>query len=291
MALIPPAFLDAVVAIGFPREDEKTQWAASGFLYGQFFEKIDEGTSRYRTYLVTNRHVLENERTVVLRFNPEADEPAREYRADLVDTSGQAVWAPHPDGRIDVAVLTVSVEYFRNQGVRTFFFQDDRHVLFRDQCIAKGLTEGDGVFVLGFPLGQVGAPRNFVIARQGIIARIRDWLAGAATEFLIDASVFPGNSGGPVINRPEAIAITGTSPINSAYLLGVVSGFLPYLDVAVSAQTRRPRVTFEENSGLASVIPADFIRETIDAYATAHPLLPPPPGGTVTEAPLDTPGT
>ena len=49
-----------------------------------------------------------------------------------------------------------------------------------------------------------------------------------------------------------------------AYLLGIVKGYVPYIDVAFSAQTKHPRVTFEENSGLAEVIPADAIQETID---------------------------
>jgi hypothetical protein len=39
---------------------------------------------------------------------------------------------------------------------------------------------------------------------------------------------------------------------------------VPYIDVAISTQTRRPRVTFEENSGLTEVHPVDFIEETID---------------------------
>ncbi len=58
-----------------------------------------------------------------------------------------------------------------------------------------------------------------MIVRQGAIARIRDWLGGAATEFLIDASIFPGNSGGPVLNRPEAVSITGTKSVGAWYLI------------------------------------------------------------------------
>ena len=33
---------------------------------------------------------------------------------------------------------------------------------------------------------------------------------------------------------------------------------------AVSDQTKRPRIIFEENSGLATVVPVDFIVETVE---------------------------
>ncbi|MEN6615143.1 MAG: hypothetical protein ABFD12_01160 [Syntrophorhabdus sp.] len=39
-------------------------------------------------------------------------------------------------------------------------------------------------------------------------------------------------------------------------LVGIVSSFIPYREVAVSEQTRRPRIVFEENSGLANLVPA-----------------------------------
>jgi hypothetical protein len=39
----------------------------------------------------------------------------------------------------------------------------------------------------------------------------------------------------------------------------------------VSKQTGKSRVVFEENSGLAVVIPADYVLETIDiCFATAN---------------------
>jgi hypothetical protein len=61
------------------------------------------------------------------------------------------------------------------------------------------VAAGDGVFVLGFPTGLAGVQRNYVIVRQGCIARISEMLDGAAPGFLIDAPVYPGNSGGPVV--------------------------------------------------------------------------------------------
>jgi hypothetical protein len=133
-----------------------------------------------------------------------------------------------------------------------------------DETIKTGvLNEGDRVFVLGFPMNLVSAERRYVICRTGVIARIRDYIEGKSSGFLIDAPVFPGNSGGPVICCPAALAIEGTKHAVKADLIGMVRSYLPYIDVAISSQTGRARVMFEENSGLTEVEPVDLIRETV----------------------------
>jgi hypothetical protein len=113
-------------------------------------------------------------------------------------------------------------------------------------------------------LELVGERRNYVVIRGGWIARIRELLQGGSDHFLIDAAVFPGNSGGPVVSRPEIVALANTKSSDRSYLIGVVRAYVPYRDVAVSAQTGQTRVVFEENSGLAAVHPVDLIEETID---------------------------
>ena len=96
------------------------------------------------------------------------------------------------------------------------------------------------------------------------MARIRDVLDGTAGKFLIDAIVFPGNSGGPVVLKPELTSIQGTKSKCRSFLIGIVQSYLPYIDYAVSAQTKAARITFEENSGLSYVVPVDRIEETVE---------------------------
>ncbi len=158
------------------------------------------------------------------------------------------------------------MQFLKEQRIKFNWFQSDDHVANRAKASQLGLTEGDGIFVLGFPLGLVGGERNFVIVRQGVIARIRDALGGSSKEFLADTFIFPGNSGGPVVTKPEPTAIEGTQALTAAYLIGVVKGYITYHDVAMSVQTGRPRVTFEENSGLAAIIPIDFVREVVQEH-------------------------
>ena len=47
----------------------------------------------------------------------------------------------------------------------------------------------------------------------------------------------------------------------------MVSGYLPYQEIAVSTQTERPRMIFEENSGLGIVVPHDQVQETVKIAA------------------------
>ena len=62
---------------------------------------------------------------------------------------------------------------------------------------------------------------------------------------------------------PSAVAITGTTAVSRSALIGIIKTYVPYIDVAISPQTGRARVTFEENSGLSAVEPLDAIVETV----------------------------
>jgi S1-C subfamily serine protease len=269
MALIPPHFLDCAVAIGTDDRDGKRSWVASGFFYGRRVPS-DDSKPQYKVFLVTNRHVVEKLSVAYIRQNPQGNEAAKEFTLPLHGPNGDPIWYPHPREEIDVAVTTVNPTALSALGIELAFFQNDDHIATVSKMEEIGLSEGDGIFVLGFPMGLVGQRRNAVVARVGCLARIRELLDRSAQTFLIDASVFPGNSGGPVISRPETAAIVDTAFQDASYLIGIVSGYIPYSDVAVSAQTGQTRVVFEENSGLAVVYPVDVIEEAIDHLKRLH---------------------
>lgn len=187
------------------------------------------------------------------------------YPIPSKDTHGSTSWIVHPNSDADVAVLLINGQQLRKDGIEfSFFAGGTQKVYALDQARESGVSEGDGVFVLGFPLGQAGTERNYTVVRQGIIARIQDWLSGNAQTILIDASIFPGNSGGPILLKPEVTAIQGTKPNERCGLIGMVSSYLLYREVAVSQQTGLPRMIFEENSGLGIVVPYNVIEEAIE---------------------------
>lgn len=124
----------------------------------------------------------------------------------------------------------------------------------------KNLEVGAHVLILGFPMGLRSEKYTTAIARSGMVAR------SDSDELMLDSFVFPGNSGGPVIYSPYVkIGAPLTSPmINDERIAGVVIDYIPYTDIAISPQTKRARITFEENSGLSHAVTADKILELIN---------------------------
>lgn len=262
MALIPPFFLDCVVSIGVTNQGQKN-WIGTGFIVGRPFVD-DNGKKLYNTFFVTNKHILENKQNIILRFNSLEENPALDYPIDLCP-EGQSIWVGHISQTVDIAVFYINSQILQNDSAQFRFFRMDEHTMSVTDMRNCGVSEGDGIFVLGFPMGIVAPQKKYVIARTGAIARIRDVIEGKQASYLIDATIFPGNSGGPVVIRPEAISIRGTESINKAALIGIVKSYVLYEDVAISQQTGKPRVIFEENSGLALVETVDNIESTVNS--------------------------
>ena len=278
MALIPPFFLDCVLTIGFVT-DKEIHYKATGFLLGYLYKDAPEIENRkYHIYVVTNRHVFEGQSMAKLRFNQPGHMPAKLYDFALVNSEGKPQWQGHPDESIDVAVQSINVELLHKDGIRFSFFASDLHVLPFAKAYDLGLSEGDPVFVLGFPFGLIGKERNYALVRHGTIARARDTLDNSSHEFLLDASIFPGNSGGPVITQPELMAIDGTSAIGKSWLIGVVTGYLTFHNVVNGRETRKPQMIFQENSGIATAITID---KAIEAIALAESKLASIPATTI----------
>ena len=253
MALIPSGYLHAVVSLGTLAES--FQHAGTGFLYAHPLPSR-QGRTPYRVLLVTNRHVVANGITHV-RFN-HLETGLTVAPIDAVASGG---WTIHPNGA-DIAVTPLLNPSALSQGRKLA----DAEMFIGDvgTSFGEGVqpVEGDGVFLIGFPLGLVGDARNYPVVRYGVVARIQDWIRRDKDTFLIDAPAFPGNSGGPVVLKPEVAAIKGTKAITHCLLLGVISKQLRSREIAVSQRTGAPRVVFEEDAGLAEVVPAEFVRET-----------------------------
>lgn len=202
--------------------------------------------------LVTAAHVLSGAGEVFVSFNRKVGGVGKRPLVDVEAELGCS-WQTLADAGADVAVIPVAFDRA----------QDDVKVIPESLFeFAEGLEESQDVFFLGFPLGvrNVGDVRPLV--RAGIVALKRD-----DRTLLIDGNVFPGSSGSPVFLKPTMIDLKTRSlgRIEPARFIGIISGYLPYEDVAVSSQSRRPRVVFEENSGLGVVESTDRIREALES--------------------------
>lgn len=263
MALIAPKHLDSVVAIGIddPRTSGNKIWIGTGFLVGYHEDSLP--ADQYRVYIVSNKHVFDGNKKIYLKFNPQGGQPAKDYNLNLLDANGKMLYKQHVNSDVDVAVALINASVLQKDGIGFSFFLLGKESYTITELKGAGTTEGDGVFVLGFPMGNIGSTRQYVILRSGAIARIRDMLEGYSSDYIIDAFVFPGNSGGPVILKPEMVSIQGTKPNSQSRLIGMVKSYIPYQDVAISPQTNRARVVFEENTGLTNIEPVDYIIQTI----------------------------
>lgn len=262
MAILPSEHLDAVAVLCASPVDQRDAFIATGFIYGYHLGSSGAGAS-YRLALVTNRHVIQDNESLFVRLNRSGVSVSDVYRLPAGSSRGPRGWTTHPDSDCDVAVCLLDPNQLQGDGIEFRFFRSNRQLTI-DRARSLPVSEGDGVFVLGFPLGMAGRQRKHPIVRQGIVARIRDWLEGTSRTILIDASVFPGNSGGPVVTKPEFASLGGTTANKSAALIGMVSSYVAHPSgVASLAATDRQLISYE-NSGLAYVVPVDLIQETVE---------------------------
>jgi hypothetical protein len=277
VALIPARFIDAVVAIGHSNEDGEFEATATGFLYGFLVRETNEA-STYSIFLVTCRHVLSGTKHVLVRYNPLGQAQGEVVSYPTVFGNGRPIWVAPSDEMIDIAVMPTGAADLSRMGIEIAPYRSDSDGLARDRMEEQGVFEGDEVLSLGFPMGLAGEYRNAPIARHGVIASIREMFADRSNILLIDAPSFPGNSGGPAVLLPSLTALTGTKPHPNARLIGVVAAYVPYREQAIGEQSRKPRIVFEENSGLTVVYPVDYVQEAIQellkrkrGYPGLHP--------------------
>jgi S1-C subfamily serine protease len=210
-------------------------------------------STRNHLILVTAKHVVHDADGKLLgdlayRLNRTGSSSQLLKDADLVQAGGGSWFASQQD---DVAVRFLPIV----QGASVKAIPLDRFIEERQ------VEAGTPLAALGFPMGLRSVDHAMPIARRGMVGR------AASTVVLADLFIFPGNSGGPVLYVPAfktgGISFGGAEVVRQEMLIGMVSSFIPYSEVAVSMQTKRPRVVFEENSGLANLVPAWVVRNFI----------------------------
>lgn len=137
--------------------DGRNQSVGSGFI-----------VDARRGYVLTNRHVIENARSITVTLKDR-----RSYRARLVGSDAQA----------DIAVLQLSPV---PSGLSVLEFGN-----------SKELEVGDFVLAIGNPFGIGQTVTSGIVSALG-----RQGVGGEGIGDLIqtDASINPGNSGGPLVN-------------------------------------------------------------------------------------------
>ena len=158
-----------------------------------------------------------------------------------------------------------------NAGAKYSFFDLQSEVLSLQNMKSTGVCEGSFIYSLGFPVGiesKLISPNTLKapVCRMGCISKIEHLYQNINNDvcYLIDAISYPGNSGGPIISRPEFISIAGTPVNNDARLIGILNASLYYYNELESKQTRETLMLTKDNSGLTIVFPTDRILETVE---------------------------
>jgi V8-like Glu-specific endopeptidase len=260
-----------VVTVGIQNKKQPGlfAWQATGFLVGQPIREIKEEDAVPKTlsliYLVTNKHVFEHfeetgHESFAAGFNPQpaAKSEVAVYVSSLLK-DGERQWTGHHTE--DVAVIPVNAPLLKQQGRQFESFRLKANIWSVAKMKSEGVSEGDFVYILGYPMGIVDQDWHYPIVRSGSIARIRDVLDGRRSLFLLDIQNFPGSSGSPVLIRPDITPVGGTQPANEPHVIGVVSAFIPCSDVVSNEDGQNWEL--RQNSGLAISVSSECILETI----------------------------
>lgn len=201
-----------------------------------------------QTILVTAQHVLAR------MPGPEAQIGYRAPTADggwryaprplrIRDEQGAPLWRAHPSR--DVAAISLRApERFARAAIPIGYLAPGTS--------PSEVRPGEELMVLGYPRGLSANDAGFPILRAGRVASYPLTPAASPT-FLLDFSVFPGNSGGPVFH---------TGPGGEPLIAGLLTQEVE-LD--------------NERLGIGIVTHARFIRETIDLLVPPAVKAPAPP--------------
>jgi S1-C subfamily serine protease len=208
----------STVSIGVVKEDEQTKKKFFFVIGTGVFVAVDQHTG----YLVTAKHVFSDPQEnwhpsqLNLRFAWQEEKSVfDEFGVTLTlrDSTGADLWTSPSDGSDLAAIAPPSAIGSTNpEAVFPDTFAND-----------EDLFMGATVIVLGYP-GVVG--NQYLvrpIVRQGIVAWTNP-IDPMNNVFMIDANVYPGNSGSPVFHVPTGLTRAGAFSLGGKIaFLGILS--------------------------------------------------------------------
>lgn len=250
MSLLNPSHLFSVAYVKVQSPDQRQMSTGTAFC---FLDRIDDTDTAY-IYVVTCAHLFQgmprNAHTAV-RFNTPTG--VRNMIAACQDWIGHE-WA-------DVAILQLNASFINEQQISVVAW-DATHIITRQTAANKGVFEGEDVFILGYPIGWRPATLDYPIVRGGTVGQIRGWINGHHNSILVSGTVFPGNSGSPVILRPQPGGMSGTPVVTEVHLLGMVSSY---------ERVPSPEMPYGgENSGIMDIVPIDIIYDLVNENTRSH---------------------
>jgi hypothetical protein len=174
-----------------------------------------------RTVLVTAAHVLDKMPGTNARvgFRLENADGSWSYTPQAVrirDKGGHELWTHHPSRDVAAIVITAPAEFAKAAIPENYLAADDTFSHYQ-------VGAGDEMMALGFPRGLAANQAGFPILRSGRVASYPVAPAKIFPTFLLDFSVFPGNSGGPVFMSDQAHRRPGAAAQDVEFIAGLLT--------------------------------------------------------------------
>lgn len=249
-----------------------TRTVGTGFL-------IDAPTpdGKPRTILVTAAHVFDRMPSMTARIGYRIQAADGAWRYDpqpltIRDDAKAAKWTRHPTRDVAAIVIKAPDEFAKAAIPLSWLAQDDTFTQY-------ALGPGDEMMALGFPRGLSANQAGFPILRSGRVASYPLAPSNVFPTFLLDFSVFPGNSGGPVFMAEGARRRPGgTESQEVQFVAGILTQQVELsgerLEIGIVTHARFVRETVAMIDGLmppgslpAEPIPAGTIAASIGNHS------------------------
>jgi hypothetical protein len=109
-------------------------------------------------------------------------------------------WIGHPDPTVDLAIFPCAHLFQRltEEGKHIVWTYLDQNLIPNEEG-AQALTPLEDLLIVGYPTGIWDKANNAPVFRRGITATFPYLDFNGKAEFLVDAAIFPGSSGSPVL--------------------------------------------------------------------------------------------
>ncbi len=245
-----------------------------GLAVGTSFITLYQSDSKQYLFIVTNKHVLQDA-TVVKFFFTTSDgtKPLIGDRFDIEISDFGKLCFGHPSSEIDIAVvpLVPILDEIGKQGQKVYFKSIPLSLVpTREQ--EESLTALEEVIFIGYPNSIYDTKNLLPIIRKGTTATPISMDYEGKPVFLIDASVFPGSSGSPVMiyNQGSYATPQGITIGTRIHFLGLISQVLireeqGTISFAPTPTLQGPVVRTTQMIDLGVVLKGRVVVETIEA--------------------------
>ncbi|MYE44421.1 MAG: hypothetical protein F4X79_10415 [Acidobacteria bacterium] len=245
--------LDTVVILkAFDANDEFCGAGTGFFCYARHSHR----RTRKLLFLVTNAHVVGRvRRRFDVLFRPPGAEEAFVYSVTAKSGAGPGTWFTAE--YCDIAALLLDATQIPDEiQVRAFDVETD--TLSIRELRQAGIAEGAEGRLVGFVEAARGTRLEYPAYRSVTLAQIpRRW--GLITPLFVEGTAFPGNSGSPVILKPEPGFGQRPNTDPDGKLIGITRAVGSTWSMGLLDGDRAP-IEVDENATIVHLVPVDDLR-------------------------------